>query len=130
MNPYLDPSGVGIKTAFASAAVPLKLSTLRISRPLPAPALLSKKFYQVLASIAAVGLVEPVVVTAVGEPAESYRVLDGRLRLEALRRLDKDEALCLVTTDDEAPIGSHCAVGHRIHRASRHQECVLQTACS
>jgi ParB-like chromosome segregation protein Spo0J len=102
MNPYLDPTGAGIKTAFASAAVPLKLSILRIARPLPAPALASKKFYQVLASIAAVGLVEPVVVTAVGEPSESYRVLDGRLRIEALRRLDKDEALCLVTTDDEA----------------------------
>ena len=95
MNPYLDPSGVGIKTAFASAAVPLKLSTLRISRPLPAPALVSKKFYQVLASIAAVGLVEPVVVTAVGESAESYRVLDGRLRLEALRRLGKRPILDL-----------------------------------
>jgi ParB-like chromosome segregation protein Spo0J len=101
MNLYLDPAGAGVKTAFVDAAVPLKLSALRITRPLPAPALVSKKFFQVIASIAAVGLVEPVVVTAVGEPAESYRVLDGRLRLEALRRLDKDEALCLVTTDDE-----------------------------
>jgi RepB plasmid partitioning protein len=43
-----------------------------------------------------------VVVTAVGEPAKSYRVLDGRLRLEALRRLNKEEALCLVTTEDES----------------------------
>ena len=93
---------VKVKSAFESQTVMLKLDALRSSRPLPGTATSSKKFLQILASIATVGLVEPLIV--VPDPADSgcYRILDGRLRVEALQRLNVQEVTCLISTDDEA----------------------------
>jgi hypothetical protein len=54
-----------------------------------------------LASVATVGLVEPLVVVPEHDIEGRYRVLDGRLRLEALRRLGKEVAICLLATEEE-----------------------------
>lgn len=99
-NP-LAASG-GVQFAFGKEAVTLKLSSLRFGTPLPPSALKGQKYYQVLASVATVGLVEPVIAVADKDSAESYRVLDGRLRVEALRSLNKEDVLCLLTVDDES----------------------------
>lgn len=97
-NPADHPS---VKAAFETQPVVLSLDTLRSTRPLPITATTSRKFLQILASIATIGLVEPLVVSRVFGEDVSYRVLDGRLRLEALRRLGVHEAVCLISTDDE-----------------------------
>jgi ParB-like chromosome segregation protein Spo0J len=60
------------------------------------------KFLQILASVATIGLVEPLIVVRVEGNDDRFRILDGRLRIEALRRLGVNEALCLIATDDEA----------------------------
>lgn len=91
-----------LKAAFESQPVMLPLSTLTSSRPLPKTATASKKFLQILASIASIGLVEPLIVLRIAGESDAFRILDGRLRAEALRRLDLTEAFCLIATDDEA----------------------------
>lgn len=88
-----------LKLAFEPETIVLALDNLKIDRPLLPGVFGSRKFLQVVASIAAIGLVEPVVV--IRDKDAGFRVLDGRLRMEAMRRLKIAEALCLVATDDE-----------------------------
>jgi hypothetical protein len=91
-----------VKAAFETRTVVLRLDALHSSRPLPGTATSSKKFLQILASIATVGLVEPLIVVPDSADIGCYRILDGRLRVEALKRLNIEEAMCLISTDDEA----------------------------
>ncbi|NVI08265.1 ParB/RepB/Spo0J family partition protein [Paraburkholderia youngii] len=91
-----------LKVAFESQPVLLQLNALESSRPLPRTATSGKKFLQILASIATIGLVEPLIVVHVEDNEDRFRILDGRLRIEALRRLGVSEAMCLIATDDEA----------------------------
>jgi ParB-like chromosome segregation protein Spo0J len=91
-----------LKYGFESQPVVIPISALRSTRPLPHNALSTKKFLQILASVATVGLIEPVIVTRDVVDPKTYRILDGRLRVEALRRLSRIDATCLIATDDEA----------------------------
>ncbi|SEJ96818.1 plasmid partitioning protein RepB C-terminal domain-containing protein [Paraburkholderia diazotrophica] len=91
-----------LKQAFDVHPITLGLDKLRSSRRLPDNATTSRKFLQILASIATVGLVEPLIVARDPENEQFYRVLDGRLRIEALHRLGISEAICLIANDDEA----------------------------
>jgi ParB-like chromosome segregation protein Spo0J len=91
-----------LKTTFETQPVVLHLKTLESSRQLPRTATSGKKFLQILASIATVGLVEPLIVARIAGSREAFRILDGRLRIEALRRLGLEKAQCIVATDDEA----------------------------
>lgn len=62
------------------------------------------KFKPILASVREVGVVEPLAVfrePAAPGGAERYVLLDGHLRLEALKALGRTEVVCLVSTDDE-----------------------------
>lgn len=62
------------------------------------------KFKTILASIEDVGIIEPLAVFRdKREPVDdpSYILLDGHLRLEALKALGATETVCLVSTDDE-----------------------------
>lgn len=61
----------------------------------------SKKYAQVLSSIETIGLVEaPVVISAPGDDGQYY-LLDGHLRIEALKHLGIESVSCLVATDEE-----------------------------
>ncbi|RZF23423.1 RepB plasmid partition [Paraburkholderia sp. UYCP14C] len=91
-----------LKAAFESQPIMLQLNALESTRPLPDTATSSRKFLQILASIATIGLVEPLIVVRVERDDDRFRILDGRLRIEALRRLGMNEAMCLIATDDEA----------------------------
>jgi len=62
----------------------------------------TQKYQQIAASIRAVGLVEPPVVSAVKNRKSSYYLLDGLLRLEVLKDMGEREVECLVSTDDES----------------------------
>lgn len=91
-----------VRAAFEREPLMIRLDELHSSRPLPNTAAASRKFLNILASIATVGLVEPLAVARVQGELTPFRVLDGRLRIEALRRLGIEEALCLISTDDES----------------------------
>lgn len=61
----------------------------------------SRKFAQIVSSIKAIGLVEaPAVVPDTQHPGK-YFLLDGHLRIEALKQLEVQSVDCLIATDDE-----------------------------
>src|SRR3977135_4231011 len=59
----------------------------------------SHKYRQIAASIREIGLVEPPAVIQDSRDPNSYLLLDGHLRIEALRDLGQTEVECLVSTD-------------------------------
>lgn len=65
----------------------------------------SLKFKAIMASVSEIGIIEPLAIhpqTTKDQAGEkNYILLDGHLRLEALRQLGAKEALCLISTDDE-----------------------------
>lgn len=106
-------------TVHVSAIVPLKT--------LPKGARESRAFSQVLSSIRAIGLVESPVVIADTANVGSYFLLDGHLRIEALKELGIAEVECLLATDDDTytynkrvnripPIQEHRMIARAIER--------------
>ena len=97
----------------------LSLSVILPLRKSPIGLQTSRKFRQIIASIEAVGLIEPL---SVGKPnrAGQYILLDGHTRLVALTQLGFDKAPCLVATDDES-----YTYNNRINRLSSIQEHVM-----
>lgn len=63
---------------------------------------LTSKYRQIVSSIDAVGVIEMPVVVANHDKPNTYFLLDGLLRIEALKDAGKTEVECLVSTDDEA----------------------------
>src|SRR5206468_12383428 len=61
----------------------------------------SAKYQQVLSSIREVGIIEPLVVFPQKGKPGVYLVVDGHVRLEAVKQLGHTETRCLITTDDE-----------------------------
>lgn len=104
---------------FVPEPLSLPLSVILPSRKTPEGLLTSRKFKQILASIEAVGLIEPL---SVGKPDQAglYILLDGHTRLVALNQLGFDKAPCLVATDDES-----YTYNNRINRLSTIQEHVM-----
>lgn len=76
-----------------AAIVPLKA--------LPAGAKESRSYSQVLSSIEAIGLIEALVVMSDAKNAGTWFLLDGHLRLEALKELGIAEVECLLAADDD-----------------------------
>lgn len=66
-----------------------------------------KKYQQILSSVKEVGIVEPLIVHPQNGKEHKYLLLDGHLRFEAIKDLDKNEVLCLISTDDEAFTYNH-----------------------
>ncbi|PCI53394.1 MAG: chromosome partitioning protein ParB [Alphaproteobacteria bacterium] len=62
----------------------------------------STKFQQILSSIKEVGIIEPLVVKPEGKANKIYILLDGHLRLAALKVLGYKSTICLISTDDES----------------------------
>lgn len=91
-----------IKIGFDTKTVDLKLDQIVPVKPLVPSARKSAKFQQILASIKAVGVAEPLVVTKDVQTRGKYILLDGHIRLEALKELGEEEVTCIVSKDDEA----------------------------
>lgn len=86
-----DPNGLLIPTA-----------QLLPSRQAKTSLKASSKYQSILASFREVGIIEPLVVFSQGTKNPTYLVLDGHLRLEALKELGQSHARCLLALDDEA----------------------------
>ena len=106
-----------VEFGFETEVIRLALGAILPVRPFPEAASKSRKFRQIIASIKEVGLVEPPVVSRIPDDPEKYLLLDGQLRLEALKELGISEVDCLISTDDEA-----FTYNKRISRLSSVQE--------
>jgi len=74
--------------------IPLKLMTSLIRT--------SAKYVQIVASVREIGIIEPPVVSRDAKIKNRFILLDGHLRVEALKDLGMDEVTCLLSTDDES----------------------------
>ena len=102
---------------FIPEQITVSLDRILPSRKWPEGILTSRKFKQIVASIEAVGLIEPLSVGRADQHTGQHTLLDGHLRLLALQRLGIADAPCLVATDDES-----YTYNNRINRISTIQE--------
>jgi hypothetical protein len=91
-----------IKTAFELVGVTLPLTAIHPIRQIrPADAAWGK-YRAVLASIREVGVIEPLAVYPQKGSGKTYLLLDGHMRLKALKELGRTDAFCLIATEDDA----------------------------
>lgn len=91
-----------VHLAFEPVSLSIPLSEIRPLREIGAAVKRSMKYAQIAASIVEVGVIEPPVVVRDATDRNRFHLLDGHLRVEILRDLGKEDAVCLVATDDEA----------------------------
>lgn len=114
-----------VKTAFHPQVVRLDTKLLVPLRELDPVERNHQKYKQIAASIAAVGVIEPLVVFALGKGR--FRLLDGLKRLDILLRRNVTSVECLLATEEEgytynrkvnylSPVGEH----QMILRALKH----------
>jgi len=98
---------------------PLMLAVEKLlpTRRAPSNILQSPKYRQIRSSIEEVDLIEPLTVTAYDPLARTHHLLDGHIRLIALKELKREKVPCLVALDDEA-----YTYNNRINRISAVQE--------
>jgi ParB-like chromosome segregation protein Spo0J len=97
-----DDGLAGVKLAFERDSVVLQVAQIVPFKGLRPGVKKSRKYPQIVGSVRSIGLVEaPIVAPDPKHPGTSF-LLDGHLRIEALKDLGIAEVECLVSTDDEA----------------------------
>jgi hypothetical protein len=99
----LDETGADnrVSLGFERATVTVTIDAIVALKSLREGVRESRKFAQIVSSIKAIGLVEaPAVVPDTQHPGK-YFLLDGHLRIEALKQLEVQSVDCLIATDDE-----------------------------
>lgn len=91
-----------VKIAFQRHVFNLPLSDILPVRRVPASVKQMNKYKRIVASIAEVGIVEPLVVVPRQDDFGPYMLVDGHLRHAALTDLGHTTAPCLIADDDEA----------------------------
>lgn len=96
-----NPKG-SVQQGFEDHCILVKLEKLLPGKAIRPTVKSSKKYKQIATSIGEVDLVEPPVIARNPDDASTFFILDGHLRIEALKDLGRTEVECLVSTDDEA----------------------------
>ncbi|HBE5713330.1 TPA: ParB N-terminal domain-containing protein, partial [Escherichia coli] len=86
-----------IKYCFSEKTITLKLSDLVHTKKLPTNFKNSKKYSQIKSTISALGLVEPILIY-IDQSDKTAKIIDGHLRVEALKDIGEDKANCLIST--------------------------------
>lgn len=110
----------GVALGFIPEPLLLAMDMILPSRKVPVGLATSRKYTQIRASIEEVGLIEPLSVAAVDASSGQHLLLDGHVRLVALRDLGHQAAPCLIATDDET-----YTYNNRINRLSTIQEHIM-----
>ena len=84
---------------FELKQITLPLASILPSRSFDGPGKDTRRYHTILASIKEIGLVEPLMVY---RRKDTYILVDGHLRYKALKEAGAEEAVCIVSTDDEA----------------------------
>lgn len=90
-----------INIGFERETLNLRLDQISPAKRIDSTILKGRKFKQILASIKEVGIIEPLVVAGKTARSENYMLLDGHLRLEALKEIGQTHTTCLISKDDE-----------------------------
>ena len=115
--PNLPTGPLNTLLGFELETYQIPLDQLLPSKKVPDGVMSTRKYKQVVSSIHEIGLIEPLSVIQ-HDPAKSeFILLDGHLRVLALKDLGVHEAPCLLAKDDEA-----YTYNHRINRLSTIQE--------
>ncbi len=109
-----------VRIGFDRRLVTVALDLILPLRQVPANVRAGKKFKRIAASIAEVGVIEPLVVSP--QPEGRYLLLDGHLRHAVLKDRGEREIRCLVAADDEA-----FTYNKRVNRIATIQEYVMIT---
>ena len=109
----------GVTKGFLDETVLVSLDRIAPTRAITKDMLRSRKYRTILASVRDVGVIEPLAVfpDKGKRGASQYILLDGHLRMAALREIGEQQVLCLVSTDDES-----FTYNRRINRLSAVQE--------
>ena len=97
-----DRSIVPVKMAFEAGIIRIAIADIWPLRSIKPTLKSGKKYAQIAASIREVGVIEPPVVARHRSKAGKYLLLDGHLRVDALKDMGETEVACLLSTDDEA----------------------------
>ena len=95
----------------------IPLEELMPSKKVPDGVMTTRKFKQIVSSIREIGLIEPLSVIKPDADALGFLLLDGNLRVLALKELGQETASCLIAKDFET-----YTYNHRINRLSTVQE--------
>ncbi|MCX7348684.1 MAG: ParB N-terminal domain-containing protein [Alphaproteobacteria bacterium] len=90
-----------VQIGFEGQAIHLGLDKLLPTRSVQPEVRKTRKFAQILSSIREIGLIEPLIVTPADLASGLHMLLDGHLRLLAMRDLGLAMATCLLSRDDE-----------------------------
>lgn len=106
-----------ITQAFSADTIIAQIGSILPVRSIGKTVKASHKYRQIACSIEEIGIVEPPVVCRDKQNPDIFLLLDGHLRLEALKDLGGTEVECLLSSDDEA-----FTYNKRISRLSAIQE--------
>ncbi|HDH0709074.1 TPA: ParB N-terminal domain-containing protein [Klebsiella aerogenes] len=90
-----------IKYCFGNKCVDVPVEALMSSKQLPVNVKLSQKYKQIVLSVKEFGLVEPAVI-CFQDSGKVIKILDGHLRVEALKELNIPTVPCIISPDEEA----------------------------
>ena len=123
-NTALRESEVPWPTAPLNTLLGFELETYQIpleallpSKKVPDGVMSTRKYRQIVSSINEIGLIEPLSVVHPDPQQSEHVLLDGHLRVLALKELGLETAPCLLAKDDET-----YTYNHRINRLSTIQE--------
>lgn len=102
---------------FVPEPITIAFDKLLPSRKPPDGVATSRKFRQIVSSIGAVGLIEPLTVVKADKVSGMHLLLDGHIRMMALQELGFTDAPCLIAVDDES-----YTYNNRVNRLSTIQE--------
>ena len=102
---------------FIPDPITVSFDKLLPSRKAPDGLLNSRKFKQIISSIDAIGLIEPLTIGKADKVSGMSLLLDGHIRMFAMQELGFTNAPCLIATDDEG-----YTYNNRVNRLSTIQE--------
>ena len=91
-----------VSMGFEPESVTIGVQDILPLKKVPASVRRGRKFRQITAAIAEIGIIQPPVVTRHRSLEGKFLLLEGHLRIEALKDLGVEEVACLVSLEDEA----------------------------
>ncbi len=116
-GPNLPTGPLNTLLGFELETYQIPLDQLLPSKKVPDGVMSTRKYKQIVSSINEVGLIEPLSVIQPDRKKPEYLVLDGHLRVLALKELGMSVGPCLLALDEES-----YTYNHRLNRLSTVQE--------